>query len=409
METTIRFVVYGIIIVFFLFDLWLANLNYKNRNAEIPKEVKDVYDNEKYQEWIKYTMDNHRFGMIAKTVSTLVLVLLLALGGFELFDSIAKNVGNDITQLIVFLGLYIGLTTLINIPFSYYKTFTIEEKYGFNKTTKKTFYLDIVKNLIMTALIGGGIVIGLFAIYDGFGNMFIVYSWIAATVFFIIVNIIYVPVIVPIFNKLTPLEDGELKDMIFEFAEGVGYEVTKISKIDASKRSTKLNAFFAGLGKYKQIVLYDTLIEKMSNEEIVAVLAHEIGHSKHKHIIFNLFAMSINLLLYFGVLYVVLLENRIMRTFGVESQLFGFALILFVVFLSPVSLIIDLISASFSRKHEYQADEYAATKYKKEPMISALTVLSRENFSNLTPHPLYVKLRYSHPPTADRIRAINKI
>ena len=408
MEVTVKIVVFSIIVIFFGFEVWLSNLNYRNRNADIPEEVKDIYDKSQYKKWLEYYMENHRFGLITKSFNTLVFILLLAFNGFGLIDQIAGNVDSAILQLIIFLGIYQVLSILLSTPFSYYSTFVIEEKYGFNKTTKKTFVLDIVKNLILLALIGGGIVIGLFSLYDNFGDMFIILSWIASTLFLLVVNIIYVPIIVPIFNKLTPLEDGELKDMINEFANGVGYEVSKISTMDASRRSTKLNAFFAGLGRYKQVVLYDTLIEKMSNEEIVAVLAHEIGHSKHKHIRFNLIAMSFNVLLYFAVLYLVLSVPEIMSAFGIENVVFGFALLLFTVFMSPISIIIDLVSSYFSRKHEYEADYYAASKFKKDPMINALKVLSRENFSNLTPHPLFVKLRYSHPPTSDRIKAINK-
>lgn len=408
MELTIKIIVFTIITVFFAFEVWLSILNYKNRNAEIPEEVKDIYDTEKYEKWLKYTLENHRYRLVVKSVSTGVFILMLALNGFGLVDQIASNVSNSVLQLIVFLGIYQILSMLISMPFDYYRTFVIEEKYGFNKTTKKTFVIDIVKNILLITILGGGIVVGLFSLYDNFGTMFIVYSWIASTLFLLIINILYVPLIVPIFNKLTPLVDGELKDMIQLFAKEVGYEVTKISTIDASRRSTKLNAFFAGLGKYKQVVLYDTLIEKMTNEEVVAVLAHEIGHSKHKHIRFNLINTSFNILLYFIVLYFVSSQPVIMTTFGVETVGFGFALLLFGTFISPISIIIDLVSSYFSRKHEYEADYYAASKYKKEPMINALKVLYRENFSNLTPHPLYVKLRYSHPPVSDRIKAINK-
>jgi STE24 endopeptidase len=406
--TTIEILIYGIIIVFFVFELWLSRLNYKNRNAEIPEEVNDIYDKEAYQKWLNYTMENHRFSLIIKTVNTIVLLVLLFVG-FKAFDSVAGLVSNEITQFMIFLGLYMLVNLIVDTPFNYYLTFTIEEKYGFNKTSKKTFWLDSLKSLLLTVLIGGGIIIGIYSSYVYFTEVFIIVSWIFATIFILVVNIIYVPVIVPIFNKLTPLEDGDLKDMIQDFAHGVGYEVTKISTMDASKRSTKLNAFFAGLGKFKQVVLYDTLVEKMSNEEIVAVLAHEIGHSKHKHIIFNLIETSITLLFYFGAFYLVLAEDAFMTAFSIENATFGFAIILFLVLMNPISIFIGLLSSYFSRKHEYQADAYAATKYKKEPMITALKVLSKANFSNLTPHPLVVKLRYSHPPTAMRIKAIKAI
>jgi STE24 endopeptidase len=304
---------------------------------------------------------------------------------------------------------------VIGIPFSYYRTFTIEEKYGFNKTTKKTFVIDLVKRLLLTAIFGGGLVYLVFVINKYAGNMFFVYTWAAIVFILLVVNIIYTRFLVPIFNKLTPLEDGELKDMINEFANSVGYEVTKISVMDASKRSTKLNAFFSGFGRFKQVVLYDTLIEKMSNEEIVAVLAHEIGHSKHKHIVFNLIQMAITMMIYIGALGLVLRVPEFSTAFGFEETMahfsdfhFAFALILFGILLSPLDVLIGLVSSYYSRKHEYQADHYAASKYKVEPMITALKVLSKENFSNLTPHPLYVKLRYSHPPTASRIKAIKE-
>jgi STE24 endopeptidase len=408
MELAVQIIVYSIIVLFFGFEVWLSNLNYMNRHTEIPEEVNDIYDTESYKKWLEYYMENHRFSLIIKSVNTLIFILLLALGGFSFIDSLVGNIGNIYTQLFVFLAIYQLFTMIVSIPFDYYATFVIEEKYGFNKTTKKLFVIDIIKNILLLATIGGGIVIGLFAFYANFDNIFIILSWAASTTFILIVNVIYVPVIVPIFNKLIPLEDGELKDMINEFASSVGYEVTKISIMDASKRSTKLNAFFAGLGKYKQVVLYDTLIEKMSNEEIVAVLAHEIGHSKHKHIRFNLFQTSFNILLLFVVLYIILSQGVIMSAFGIENVVFGFGLLLFSVFMNPISVLIGLVTSYYSRKHEYEADRYAATKFKKEPMISALKVLSRENFSNLTPHPLFVRLRYSHPPTVDRIRAIIK-
>ena len=221
--------------------------------------------------------------------------------------------------------------------------------------------------------------------------------------------ILYTSVFIYIFNKLTPLEDGELKDEINKFAKNVGYEISKISVMDASRRSSKLNAFFSGFGKFKKIVLYDTLIEKMSTEQIVAVLAHEIGHNKFKHIWFNITQMVIVMGIYVSLFGFILKNQVFASSFGFTEINFGFALILFTVVISPISMLIGVLTSWFSRKHEYQADHFAATKYGIMHMEEALKVLSRENFANLTPHPLYVKLTYSHPPIVSRIKAIRKI
>ncbi len=410
MEMFIQILIYSLIILGFVFNLWLSILNYKNRNAEIPKEVEDVYEPKKYKKWLEYTMEQFRFNNIVKVINLILFLAMLLFGVFVLFDDIAISISNDSRlQVLIFLALYNVITFIVQIFVSYYHTFVIEEKYGFNKTTKKTFIIDKIKNIVLTAVFGGGLVYLVLVIYDSAGNLFLLYTWIAVMVIFLIVNIIYVPLIVPIFNKLTPLEEGELQTEINKFAKSVGYEVSKISVINASKRSTKLNAYFTGFGKFKKIVLYDTLIEKMSTEEIVAVLAHEIGHNKYKHIIYNIFQMAITLLIYIGVFALVLGNDVFSTAFGFDSVNFGFSLMLLGVLLEPISIIINLVTAFLSRKHEYQADNFAATKFSSEHIINALKVLAKENFANLTPHPLYVKLTYSHPPIVDRIRAIRKV
>ena len=410
MENVILVVVYVLVIGMFAFELWLSNLNYKNRNAAIPEEVNDIYDKSEYQNWLNYTMENHRFSMIGNIVNTTIFVLMLLFGLFPLLRGISEDVSGifDI-QILLFMGMYFLITFIIGIPFGYYRTFSIEERYGFNKTTKKTYVFDKIKQLLLTIVFGGGLIYLLTTLYTHVGNLFYVLTWASIVGIMLLVQMLYVRVIIPMFNKLTPLEEGELKELIGDFAKTVGYEVTKISVIDASKRSTKLNAFFVGFGKFKQVVLYDTLIEKMSNEEIVAVLAHEIGHNKHKHILFNLVEMALTLSIYIGVLIFVIQVPEFSTAFGFGSAHFGFSIILFSVLLSPISTLLSVLSSYYSRKHEFQADEYAASKYSKIHMETALKVLSKENFSNLTPHPVYVKLLYSHPPTAQRIRAIRKV
>ena len=236
--------------------------------------------------------------------------------------------------------------------------------------------------------------------------MFYLYAWLSIIAIMILMNLFIVKLFLRIFNKITPLEDGELKDAVEEFAKKVGYEVNKISVMDASKRSTRLNAMFSGFGKMKQIVLYDTLVEKMSTDEIVAVLAHEVGHSKHKHVLLRLVQSIIVLSIYLGVLLFTLNSPEFSRAFGFTDSHFGFGLIIFAVLLSPISILIGLITSGIARKQECQADEFARANTKVNSMENALRVISKENFENLTPHPLYVKLRYSHPPTADRIKAL---
>ncbi len=410
METFIIVLIYGLIIIGFVFNTWLSILNYKNRNAKIPEEVEDVYDEEKYQKWLKYNMETFRFSSIVSVINIIIFLLMLIFGVYVFFNDVALNMSsNATTQIVIFIGLYYLVSFVIGLFTSYYSAFTIEEKYGFNKMTKKTFIFDKIKGLVLMAIFGGGIVVLVYTIYDKAGQLFFLYTWIALVTILLLVNILYTKLIIPLFNKLTDLPDGELKDAILSLAKKVGYEVSQISVMDASKRSSKLNAFFSGFGKFKKIVLYDTLVDKMSTEEVVSVLAHEIGHNKHKHIIFNLVQMALTLLIYIGAFALILGTDVFSTAFGFDSANFGFSIILFSVLMSPFSILLGLVTSYFSRKHEYQADRFAAIHNGKGHIESSLKVLSRENFSNLTPHPLYVKLTYSHPPTVDRIRAIRKV
>lgn len=410
METTILIVIYSILIVVFIFNVWISVLNYQHRHTPIPEEVKDIYDEESYQKWLKYNMANFKFSLVMKVINFVLFISLLAFGVFPMFEDISRNItGDQEFQIVIFMGLYFTITFVIGIFSSYYQKFKIEEEFGFNKSTKKTFVLDKIKSLLLTIVLGGGLLYGLSALFFNVGDMFFLYAYLSLVAIVIFIMLFYVKLFVPIFNKLRPLEDGELKDAIETFSKSVGYEVSKISVIDASKRSTKLNAYFTGLGKFKQIVLYDTLIEKLTTAEIVATLAHEIGHNKHKHIIYNLILTLINLSVMVGALVFVLQVEEFSLAFEFTAVHFGFAILIFGVLLDPIDIILSFFVSYLSRKFEYQADAYAAKNYSKEAMESTLKVLSRENFSNLTPHPLYVKLYYSHPPTKDRVKAIRKI
>jgi STE24 endopeptidase len=397
-----------IILATFAFDMWLSILNYNHRTQPIPDNVKDIYDTESYSRWLNYTMENFRLGMIAKVLSTIIIVALLIFGFFPVLNRFSLTVSSDpIMRTLIFVGIYMILNSLIDIPFSYIKNFKIEEKYGFNKTTKKTFVLDLLKSLSMMIVLGGSVLYVLLSLYLNSEN-FILYTWLFLVTIMIFINILYTKVFIKIFNKLTPLPDGELKEKIMEFAQKTGTSIKSISVMDASRRTKKLNAFFSGFGKFKSIVLYDNLIEKMSSDEIVAVLAHEIGHGKHMDTLRNLLMalIQMGIMLYFLQLF--LSWEALSISFGFETVNIGFGLILFSVFLSPIDILLDVPLSAISRWAEYRADGYAKENGYKEAMITALKRLAQENFANLTPHPLMVKMTYSHPPISQRIQALNK-
>lgn len=398
----------AIILATFAFDMWLSILNYNHRTQPIPDNVKDIYDTQSYSRWLNYTMENFRLGMIAKVLSTIIIVALLTFGFFPVLNRFSLTISpNPIIRTMIFVGIYMILNSLIDIPFSYIKNFRIEEKYGFNKTTKKTFVLDLLKSLVMMIVLGGSVLYVLLSLYLNSEN-FILYTWLFLVTIMIFINILYTKVFIKIFNRLTPLPDGELKNKIMEFAQKTGTSIKSISVMDASRRTKKLNAFFSGFGKFKSIVLYDNLIEKMSSDEIVAVLAHEIGHGKHMDTLRNLLMslIQMGIMLYFLQLF--LSWEALSISFGFETVNIGFGLILFSVFLSPIDILLDVPLSAISRWAEYRADGYAKENGYKEAMITALKRLAQENFANLTPHPLMVKMTYSHPPISQRISALNK-
>jgi STE24 endopeptidase len=296
---------------------------------------------------------------------------------------------------------------IISTPFSYYHTFVIEEKFGFNKTTRKLFFIDKIKGLLMSVVLGGGVLALIIWFYQLTGKNFWLYAWGAVAVFTIFMNMFYTKLIVPLFNKQTPLEDGELKSQIENYASKVGFNLNKIFVIDGSKRSTKANAYFSGFGSQKQVTLYDTLINDLDPEEIVAVLAHEVGHYKRKHIIFNL---ASSILLTGVTLFILSLFINIPELslgIGVSTPSFHAGLIAFAILYSPISEITGLIMNYFSRKFEYQADDYAKMTFSGKPLISSLKKLTKNSLSNLTPHKAYVFVHYSHPTLLQRIKNLS--
>jgi STE24 endopeptidase len=405
-------IVIAIVVIMFVLRLWLSILNFQYRNQPVADNVKHIYTPERYSKWLNYTMDNFRFGLLTKGVSLFVIIILLLTGGFALIANWTQSLtGSDLlAQLLFFAVLIIG-SQLIDTPFEYYQTFVIEEKYGFNKTTKKTFFLDIVKNILVASILGGALLSGLFWLVNLFADQFVLLVagiWLALAAVMVLLSM-FNGVLVRVFNKLTPLPEGSLRERIESMASGVGFRLRRIFVMDASSRSTKLNAFFTGLGRTKEIVLFDTLIEKLSEEEVLSVMAHEIAHSVHKDVHRMLLESVIIFGVYASLLGFIFQTSEFALAFGFEQAHFGFNLVLFYVLISPVSFLVNLPRMYFSRKAEFKADAYSATKIDKQHMISALTVLARESLSNLSPHPLFVKLYYSHPPMSERLSALEKV
>lgn len=406
-------VVIGIIIIMFLMDIGISILNYRNRNAPMPDNVKDIYNESEYQQWLGYFMENFRFGMILKWLNFLILIGMLLLGGFEKLESISSGwFQNDIMQTLSFIGLYFMIYMILSLPFDYYKTFVIEEKYGFNKMTHKTFVLDQVKGLLLGALLGGGILALINTIYLLFVErmlLFVVLSWVVVTLVMILMILMNTRFFVKLFNKLSPVEESSLKDRIQKLAIETGFEIQSIFVMDASRRSTRLNAFFSGMGRVRDVVLYDTLIEKLSEDEVMAVLAHELGHASHKDVQKMFLRQIVFFGLFMAVLGIVLGSESLPLAFGLTGVHFGFSLILFSVFVQPLSFLLSIPINALSRKAEYAADAFSAEYIDRSHMVSALKMLSQENFSNLTPHPVYVLMHYTHPPVSMRLEAIDKL
>ncbi|WP_347925039.1 M48 family metallopeptidase [Pontimicrobium sp. SW4] len=404
-STTLFYIIIGIIVINFIIDKVLSTLNAKHFNDELPSELQDVYDEDEYKKSQAYKATNHKFSNIISTFSLVLTLIFFYLDGFEYVDTIARNyTSNSIMVALIFFGIIMLASDIITTPFAYYKTFVIEEQFGFNKTTKKTFILDKIKGWLMLAIIGGGILALIIWFYEATGNNFWLYAWALITVFTVFMNMFYSKLIVPLFNKQTVLEDGELRTKIAAYAKTVGFKLDKIFVIDGSKRSTKANAYFSGFGSEKRVTLYDTLIKDLDDEEIVAVLAHEVGHYKRKHIIFNL---SASILLTGLTLYILslLISNPLLsNALGVEIPSFHIGLIAFGLLYSPISEITGLIMNVMSRKFEYKADNYAKNTYAGEPLITSLKKLSKNSLSNLTPHSAYVFMHYSHPTLLERIK-----
>lgn len=401
-------IILAAILVDFILDVVSNYLNLKSLENSLPEEFREVYDEDTYSRSQEYTRVRTRFGFLTTTFDLLVLLVFWFSGGFNWLDQLVRSWElGDIWTGLTFIGLLILAKTIISLPFSIYSTFVIEERFGFNKTTPKTFVLDMVKGLGLGILLGGPLLAGILAFFQYGGDLAWLYAWGVVTLFTLIIQFVAPRWIMPLFNKFEPLEEGELRESIEEYADKVDFHLDDLSVMDGSKRSSKSNAFFTGFGKNKRIALFDTLIEKHTVPELVAVLAHEIGHYKKKHIIKNMVISVLHTGVLFFLLSIFLESAALFEAFYMEHMSVYAGLIFFGMLYAPIEMILSVVMQIISRKHEFEADDYAAsTTGKPSDMISALKKLSKDNLSNLTPHPFYVFLNYSHPPVLERIREI---
>jgi STE24 endopeptidase len=405
---------YLIFILALLVFNWLLNLivetlNVRNVSTEIPAEFQGIYDAEKYAKSQRYLRDNTRFGQIQAAIMLPLTIAFILLGGFRWVNGIALAASDHmIVKGLVFGGILIVLSQLVGIPFSIYHTFVLEERYGFNKTTPKTFVIDILKGLLLTVLLGAPVFALILWIFSSVSLAWL-WAWGALAIIGLFIQFIAPVVILPLFNKFTPLEEGELRSKIENFAVAQKFKLSGVFKIDGSKRSTKSNAYFTGFGKTKRIALFDTLIEKHTVGELVAVLAHEIGHCKRGHIKKGMVISLASSLLMFFILSLFITQQGLYTAFGIEGTPLYAGFIFFGFLYTPISMILGIAGSILSRKHEFEADAFAAeTTGQPTALIDALKKLSVDNLSNLTPHPLKVFLEYSHPPVLERIKVLRK-
>ena len=407
--STLFYILIAILIINFTIDKILDYLNTTRFDDAIPVELEDVYEKEEYEKSQAYKKTNAQFSNLTGLFSLALTLAFFFLDGFQFVDEIARSYSsNSIVITLIFFGIIMIGSDILTTPFSYYKTFVIEEKFGFNKTTRKIFIIDKIKGLLMTVVLGGGILALIVWFYQFAGNNFWLYAWALVAVFSLFMNMFYAKLIVPLFNKQTPLEEGELKTAIEKYATKVGFTLKNVFVIDGSKRSTKANAYFSGFGSQKRITLYDTLINDLETEEIVAVLAHEVGHYKRKHIIFNLFSSILLTGFTFWILSLFVSLPIFSEALNVTIPSFHIGLIAFGILYSPISEITGLFMNIVSRKFEYQADNYAKETFAAKPLITSLKKLSKNSLSNLTPHPAYVFMHYSHPTLLKRVKNLKK-
>ena len=403
----IYFTLIIITVLSFLFDKWLDYLNDKAKSPRLPPDAQGIYDAERYATWLAYDKANDRVGTISSSISIVISLAMLIMGWFGSIDTwLRQYIENDILLALAFFGVLGVGSSIISLPFSVYSTFVIEEKFDFNKTTVKTFIIDMIKGALLGAIIGAPLSALIIWFYYELGEYFWITAWVVMTVFSLFMTMFAASWIMPLFNNFTPLEEGELRTAIEAYCNKVGFKLTNLFVMDGSKRSGKSNAFFSGLGPKKKIVLYDTLIEQMTTEEIVAVLAHEIGHYKKQHTRQSLILSIVQTGVMLFVLGLFLRDESYSMALGAKAGSFHVGIIAFGIIFSPISKLIGIGMNVLSRKNEFEADAYARDTYNGESLASGLKKLTAENLSNLKPHPYLVFVSYSHPPVLKRLEKL---
>ena len=409
-STVILYIILGILTVDFILERFLEYLNKKKWSPVLPDALIGIYDQEKYHQSQNYQKDKLMPSLLSSGIGFIATVLMIYLGGFAWVDDLVRNYfEHPIAIALAFFGVIMFFSSLLGLPFSYYSTFVIEEKYGFNRTSLKTFVLDKLKGGLLSIVIGGGILALLIWIYLQTTTNFWWMAWLVIAFFMVFMAMFYSSLLVPLFNKQTPLEDGELKDEISKFANKVDFKLDNVFVMDGSKRSSKGNAYFSGFGSKKRIVLFDTLINDLSKEEIVAVLAHEIGHYKKKHTLSGIFLSLLQTGLMFYIFSLIISNPLLSEALGAKEPGFHLGLIAFGILYSPISTFLGLGMNILSRKNEYEADDYALKNYNAEALGDALKKLSVSSLSNLTPHSVYVFFYHSHPSLLQRLKALQLI
>lgn len=407
MNNIIFFLIIIIPVSGFIVERYLDYLNTTMWSDVLPKKLSGICDAEEYRKTQLYQKDNKKLSFWSSSFNLVVILIMIIAGGFALVDDLARTISmNMVIVSLVFFGIIGFASDIINIPFSYYDTFVIEKKYGFNNMSIRMFITDHIKSWFIAILVGLP-VLGLITwFYYKSGKNFWLYAWILISLFSVFINLFYSELIVPLFNKQTPLKEGSLRTEIENFARKTGFKLKNIYIIDGSKRSTKANAYFSGFGPKKRIVLYDTLQNELSEEEIVAVLAHEIGHYKKKHVLYSMIS-SVIMTGFMLFLFSLVVDSPLLsQAMGSKNTSFHLGLIVFGILYSPLSLLIGLLTNYISRQNEFSADRFARENYKPEILASALKKLSVKNLSNMMPHPAYVFFHYSHPPLLSRLEKL---
>ena len=407
---SILYIIIGILVFNYLWEQLLDYLNLRHQQEHAPQELQDICDQATYQKTLSYHRAKTNFGFLSSAAGFLVVIVLLITGSLGEMDQwMRQYFHHEIVLALVFFGALYLTADILSIPLQWYNTFILEEKFGFNKTTGRTFWLDKLKGYLVALVLGGPLIWLLLYLIDQLGPGFWLYFLIAISGFSLFISVFYTSLILPLFNKLTPLPDGELKDAIQNYSKTADFPLANILVIDGSKRSSKSNAFFSGLGKKKKIVLYDTLIQNHSTQELVSILAHEVGHYKKKHIIQS-FVLSISqsaLMLF--MLSLMINNESLSFALGGKQMSIHLNLLAFGMLYTPVSKLLGVLLNAFSRKNEYQADAFAAKTADGSALQSALKKLSIDNLSNLWPHHWFVFFHYSHPPLVQRLRALNSL